>query len=286
MIARLLFGRTGHMSTRTLFGAAAFYHATQEVADRAMEVLFKYGVNHIDAAADYGNAEIRLGPWMKQYRNDFFLASKTGQRTYAKAREEIHRSLERLQTGYLDLIQFHAVTEDAALETITGPDGALKAAVEARQQGLVRAIGITSHGLHAPLIHLQALNSFDFDSVLMPYNFMLMQNDAYAANLEAVIKVCKAKNVAVQLIKTVQRRPWEDQPHFADTWYEPFNDQGSIDLAVHYALGREGVFISTTGDVQILPMVLDAASRFEKEPSTAEMQALMRAQNTIPLWPR
>jgi len=285
MITRLPFGRTGHLSTRTLFGAAAFYHAKQGEASQVMETLLKNRVNHIDTAADYGDAEMRLGSWMEYHRDKFFLASKTDQRTYWKAREQIHRSLGRLNTEYLDLIQLHGVTEEAELDTLTGSDGGLKAAIEARQRGLARAIGITSHGLQAPVIILKALKRFDFDAVMLAYNFMLMQNPEYAANFEELMKVCKENNVAVQLIKTVQRRLWEDRPPFADTWYEPFNDQTAIDLAVHYALGQPGVFINTPGDMRILSMVLDAASRFEKAPSEAQMQAMVQQQGARPIWP-
>lgn len=284
MIPQLSFGRTGHVSTRTLFGAAAFGNVTQKEADQSMELLIKYGVNHLDTAASYGDAELRMGPWMKKARKDFFLATKTGERTYAKAREEIHRSLERLQTDQIDLIQLHAVIEDAEWDVAFGPGGALEAAVEARQQGLVRFIGITSHSLRAPGMHLRSLQKFDFDSVLLPYNYMLMQNPTYAADFEALLTLCQAKNVAFQSIKTAQRRPWTETQHFAATWYEPFNDQASLDLAIHWALGRPGIFINTAGDIHVLPMVLDAASRFETKPTNAQMDALLQSQSALPLW--
>ena len=284
MISTLPFGRTGHVSTRTLFGAAAFGGVTQKEADQSMELLIKYGVNHLDTAASYGDAELRLGPWMKKSRKDFFLATKTGERTYAKAREEIHRSLERMQTDQVDLLQLHAVIEDAEWDVAFGPGGALEAAVEARQQGLVRFIGITSHSLRAPGIHLKSLAKFDFDSVLLPYNYMLMQNPAYAADFEALLKLCQAKNVAFQCIKTAQRRPWTEEHHFAATWYEPFNDQASLDLVIHWALSRPGIFINTAGDIHVLPKVLDAASRFETKPTDAQMDALLQSQSALPLW--
>ena len=288
MIPKLMFGRTGHESTRTLFGAAALSSVTQTEADRAMEVLLKYGVNHIDTAASYGDAELRLGPWMPRYRDQFFLASKTGDRTYKEARESIHRSLDRLKTDHLDLIQLHAVIEDEEWETALGPGGALEAAVEARQQKLVRFIGITSHTLRAPIIHQKSLAKFDFDSVLLPYNFMLMQNPAYAADFKALYRLARSKNTAIQLIKTAQRRPWSDTgehaAHFAATWYEPFTDQGAIDLAVQWALGLEGVFLNTSGDIHVLPKFLDAASRFKEAPPAEAMQAMLQAQNAIPLW--
>ncbi len=284
MITKLPFGKTGHLSTRTLFGAAAFYQVTQAEADQAMEVLFEYGVNHIDTAASYGDSEIHLGPWIEKYRRNFFLASKTGERTYESARESILRSLERLRTDHLDLIQLHAVVEDSEWETATGPGGALEAAIEARQEGLVQYIGITSHTLHAPAIHLKSLERFEFDSVLLPYNYMLMQNPAYAADFNALIEICARKNVAVQLIKTLQRRPWGDQAHYASTRYEPFTEPSAVDLAVRYALGRAGTFLNTPGDVSLLPKVLEAASRFEKAPEVAEMEQLVKDQAAQPLW--
>ncbi len=284
MITKLPFGKTGHLSTRTLFGAAAFYQVTQAEADQAMEALFEYGVNHIDTAASYGDSELHLGPWIEKYRRNFFLASKTGERTYESARESILRSLERLRTDHLDLIQLHAVVEDDEWETATGPGGALDAAIEAREEGLVQYIGITSHTLHAPAIHLKSLERFDFDSVLLPYNYMLMQNPAYAADFTALIEICDRKNVAVQLIKTLQRRPWGDQAHFASTWYEPFTEPPAIDLAVRYALGRAGTFLNTPGDVSLLPKVLEAASRFDKAPAEAEMEQLVKDQAAQPLW--
>jgi predicted aldo/keto reductase-like oxidoreductase len=285
MIEKLPFGRTGHLSTRTLFGSAALGDVTQEDADQTIELLLRYGVNHIDTAASYGDAELRLGPWMEKRRNDFFLATKTGERTYAKAKAQIQRSLERLRTDYVDLIQLHAVVEDAELDVATSAGGALEAAVEARQKGWVKFIGITSHSLHAPVIHLKSLDRFDFDSVLLPCNFMLMQNLAYRADFEALLTICQARNVAVQLIKTAQRRPWlANRPQFASTWYEPFNDQPSMNLAIYWALGRPGVFINTAGDIHVLPLILEAASSFENAPEDDEMRSLMQSQETAPLW--
>ena len=284
MIPKLVFGRTGHLSTRTLFGAAAFGRVTQEEADRSMDLLMEYGVNHIDTAASYGDAEIRLGPWLKHNRDKVFLATKTEERKYKEAKASIHRSLERMQTDQLDLIQLHAVLEDQEMEAALGSGGALEAAVEARAEGLVRFIGITSHTLHAPVIHRNALSRFNFDSVLLPYNFMLYQNPQYAADFETLAKICQEKNVAMQLIKTLQRRPWGDRQHFSATWYEPFTEQSQVDLAIHYGLGCPGVFINTAGDIHVLPKVLDAASRFEQKPSDAQMQALIEKAEGEPLW--
>ena len=288
MIPKKLFGRTGHESTRTLFGAAALGEVTQAEADRTLDVLLKYGVNHIDTAASYGDSELRIGPWMARYRNEFFLASKTGERTYEKAKEQIHRSLERLRTDHLDLIQLHAVIEDEELSTILGPDGALKAATEARDQGLVRFIGITSHTTHAPVIHMRALQHFNFDSVLLPLNFPLYQEAEYRQNFDALVKVAQEKNVAIQTIKSVCRRPWpEGEEHFAACWYEPLNTQEALDKAVAWVLGQPAQpFLNTVGDIYVLPKVLEAASHFTGEaPSTQTMQALVDEYDMIPLWP-
>ena len=193
MIPTLLFGRTGHMSTRVLFGAAALSKVTQAEADKAVETIMEYGVNHIDTAASYGDAELRLGPSIAKYRNKFFLATKTGERTYQAAKDSIQRSLEHLRTDHLDLIQLHGVIEDSEWEVATGAGGALEAAIEARRQGLVRFIGITSHSLHAPIIHQKSLARFDFDSILLPWNYQLAHNPDYAANFQAVVKTARAK---------------------------------------------------------------------------------------------
>lgn len=286
MIEKLIFGRTGHLSTRTLFGAAALGRVSQADSDRTMELLAQYGVNHIDTAASYGEAEDRLGPWLKHHRQDYFLATKTGERTYDKAREQIHKSLERMQTDHIDLIQLHAVIEDEEWQVAFSEDGALKAAIEAREEGIVSYIGITSHSLRAPMMHLRSLEQFAFDSVLLPCNYMLMQNPQYAADFNQLMGVCQARNVAVQLIKTNQRKPWGDRPRTFSTWYEPFATQDMVDLAIHWALAHPGVFINTSGDITILPLMLDAASRFDpaKVPGEAQMQALVAAADAEPLW--
>ncbi len=284
MIEKLPFGRTGHLSTRTLFGAAAFWNVTQEEADRTMEILMQYGVNHIDTAASYGDSEIRLGPWIEKYRDQFFLATKTGERTREKAREEIHRSLERLRTDHVDLIQLHAVIEDSEMEQVLGPGGALEAPLEAREEGLVKYIGITSHTLHAPVIHLRALERFDFDSVLLPCNFMLLQNAEYAENFHKLLNLCRQRNVAVQCIKTLQRRPYGDGPHTHTTWYQPFDDPQSVQMAVHWALGIPGVFLNTLGDIHVLPLMLEAAANPKPAPSDDEMRELMSRYEAAPLW--
>lgn len=284
MIDKLPFGRTGHRSTRTLFGAAALGAVTQAAADQTLDVLLQYGVNHIDTAASYGDAELRIGPWMRQYRGQFFLATKTGDRTYQAARDSIHRSLERLRVDSVDLIQLHNLVEPQEWETAMGPGGALEAAVEARDQGLVRFIGVTGHGLTIAQMHTRSLERFDFDSVLLPYNYVLMQNEQYAADFEALLAICAERNVAVQTIKSITRAPWGVHTHTRATWYEPLEEQADIDTAVHWVLGRPGVFLNTVGDIHVLPKVLNAASRYETRPTDEIMDALMSDQAMAPLF--
>lgn len=284
MIEQAPFGRTGHLSTRTLFGAAALGSVTQAEADRTLDVLLEYGVNHIDTAASYGDAELRLGPWMDRYRDQFFLATKTGERTYAKARDQIHQSLERLRVSSVDLLQLHYLVDPQEWEIAMGAGGALEAAIEAREQGLVRFIGVTGHDVTVAAMHKRSLERFDFDSVLLPYNFAMMQNRQYAADFETLIAMCKARNLAVQTIKSIARGGWGDQPHTHATWYEPLTEQVALDKAVHWVLGREGVFLNTAGDIHLLPKILDAASRYEQRPTDEDMQAEMKRLGTTPLF--
>jgi aryl-alcohol dehydrogenase-like predicted oxidoreductase len=284
MIPRQPFGRTGHQSTRAIFGAAAFSRVTQAEADHTMELLLEYGANHIDTAASYGDSELRLGPWMERRREDFFLATKTGERTYQAAREQIRRSLERLRVDRVDLIQLHNLVDPAEWETALGPGGALEAAVEAREAGLVRFIGVTGHGTSVARMHRRALERFDFDSVLLPYNYPMMRNPQYAADFEALAAVCDERNVAVQTIKSVTRGPWGDRPRTSATWYEPLQDQEDVDTAVHWVLGRPGVFLNTAGDIHVLPKVLEAASRFTRRPSESEMVRLLEHERMEPLF--
>lgn len=284
MITKQPFGRTGHLSTRALFGAAALGGVTQAEADRTMELLLHYGINHIDTAASYGDSEIRLGPWMAKYRNDVFLATKTGERTYQKAKDEIHRSLERLRVSDIDLIQLHNLAEEAEWQVALGPGGALEAAIEAKQQGLVKYIGVTGHGWGIAATHYRSLLRYDFDSVLLPYSYILVQNQQYAADFERLLQLCQSRNVAVQTIKSITQRPWGDAPHTAATWYKPLTEQTDIDLAAHWVLGNAGVFLNTVGDIHVLPKVLDAVSRFERRPADAQMKRLVAEREMAPLF--
>ncbi|MBE2199645.1 MAG: aldo/keto reductase [Anaerolinea sp.] len=284
MIPKIPFGRTGHESTRTLFGAAALWSVTQAEADQVLDLLLQYGVNHIDTAASYGDAELRIGPWMARHRDQFFLATKTESRTYQGAKEELHRSLERLRTDHVDLWQMHILVEPDEWETAMGLGGALEAFVEARAQGLTRFLGVTGHGVTVAAMHRQSLARFDFDSVLLPYNPTMMQNPQYAADFAALLDVCRQKNVAVQTIKALSRGSWGDRPKTNTTWYEPFTEQADIDLAVHWALSQPGVFLNTVGDVTLLPKVLDAAVRFTGAQTQAEIEAALSHTEMTPLF--
>jgi len=274
MIERRPFGRTGHQSTVTLFGAAALARASQDEADRALEVLLRHGVNHIDTAARYGDSELRIGPWMARHRKDFFLATKTGSRRAREAREDVHRSLERLRVDSVDLIQMHSLVHPDDWDEAMGPGGALEALVEAKAQGLVRAIGVTGHGWTIAAMHRRSLARFEFDSVLLPYNFFMMQNERYREAFEQVTAICRERNVAVQTIKGIARGPWAAAERTHATWYQPLERQEDIDRAVHWVLGRPGIFLNTAGDLGLLPKVLDAASRFTRRPSDEEITAL------------
>jgi aryl-alcohol dehydrogenase-like predicted oxidoreductase len=283
-IERRRFGHTGHMSTATLFGAAALARSSQAEADRALETLLAYGVNHIDVAAGYGDAELRIGPWMARHRRDFFLATKTRSRSAGDARDDIHRSLERLRVDHVDLIQLHSLSHPDDWERAMGPGGALEAAVDARAQGLARFIGVTGHGWTIAAMHRRSLERFDFDSVLLPYNAFMAQNERYRGEFESVLALCRERDVAVQVIKSIARGPWATTDRTHTTWYQPLESAADIDRAVHWALGMPDVFINTVGDLALLPKVLDAARRFEQPPPDEAMAAMVGAARITSLF--
>lgn len=284
MIGQAPFGATGHQSSRVVFGAAALSRVSKADADRTLDLLLEHGINHIDVAASYGDAELRVAPWLKQHPGTFFLATKTDQRTYREARDQIHRSLDRLGVDRVDSIQLHNLVDVIEWEQALGAGGALEAAVEAREQGLVRFIGVTGHGLSVPEMHRRSLERFPFDSVLAPYNYVQMQDPRYADRFEALAAACRERNVALQTIKSLARRRWDGREATAATWYEPLRDRADIDLAVHWVLGRPEVFLLTTGDVEILPLLLDAAERFERRPPDEDMAALAARNDAAPLF--
>ena len=284
MIEQRPFGRTGHRSTVTLFGAAAMARVSQDEADRALDVLLRHGVNHIDTAARYGDSELRIGPWMARHRKDFFLATKTGSRDARGAREDLHRSLERLRVDHVDLIQMHSLGHPDDWDQAMGPGGALEALVEARAQGLARFIGVTGHGWTIPAMHRRSLARFDFDSVLMPYNVFFAQNERYRQAFDEVLAICRERNVAVQIIKSIARGPWATTDRTHATWYQPLEAQADIDLAVHWAMGVPGIHLNSAGDLSLLPRFLDAASRYERRPPDEAVAALAEARRMTSLF--
>jgi aryl-alcohol dehydrogenase-like predicted oxidoreductase len=284
VVATASFGSTGHESTRTIFGAAALGSLSQAQADPTLELLLEHGINHIDTAASYGDAELRLAPWLARNPGHFFLATKTGKRDYAGAREEIRHSLERLGVDHVDLIQLHNLVDVIEWEFALRDGGALQAAVEARDEGLVRFIGVTGHGLTVARMHARSLERFPFDSVLVPYNYVQMRDPVYAADFEALAAVCAERGVALQTIKSIALAPWAGREQTASTWYEPLRDEADIDLAVHWVLGRPDVFLNTVGDVTLLPKVLDAASSFASRPADEAMNVLIARRKLVPLF--
>ncbi len=283
-IPSLPFGRTGHGSTRLIFGGAALSRVTQDVADRALDALLAHDVNHIDVAASYGDAELRVGPWLKRYPGRFFLATKTGERRAGPARAQLHRSLDRLGVDHVDLWQLHNLVDPIEWDTALSPGGALDAALEARQEGLVRWIGVTGHGTQIAAAHRRSLRRYDFDSVLLPCNYLTLQIPYYRENFEALAEACRERRVAMQTIKSIALRPWMGRDRTATTWYQPLEAQEDIDAAVWWVLGRPDVFLITAGDVEVLPKVLDAAERFGRAPADAEMERLVERSRLEPLF--
>jgi len=273
MIERAPFGATGHESSRVIFGAAALGDVSKADADRTLEVILEHGINHIDVAFSYGDAELRIANWLKS-DHEFFLATKTGERTYAAAREQIRRSLDRLGVDHVDSIQLHNLCDVIEWDIALSGGGALEACLEARDEGLVRFIGVTGHGLSIPKMHQRSLDRFDFDSVLCPYNWVQMQDPRYAETFTELAQMCEERNVALQTIKSLAYKPWEGRDKTASTWYEPLQDQADIDLAVSWVLADPQVFLLTTGDVDVLPKLLDAAERAGERPSDEQMSRL------------
>jgi aryl-alcohol dehydrogenase-like predicted oxidoreductase len=285
LIAKAPFGETGHQSTRTIFGAAGLSDVSHADAERTLELLLEHGVNHIDTAASYGDSELRIASWLKGNPNTFFVATKTDARDYAGAKGELHRSLDRLGVDHVDLLQLHNLADVIEWETALREGGALEAAVEAREEGLVRFVGITGHGLSIAATHRRALDRFRFDSVLLPYNFRQMQDERYSAEFEALAAICERDGVALQTIKSIALAPWNGRAQTASTWYEPLTDPAEVRLAVHWVLGREGVFLNTVGDVDLLPSVLSAAEEYSGErPIDERMNELVRRRSLTPLF--
>lgn len=286
MIPKLDFGRTGHASTRIIFGAAALFESNEAESQRVLELLLEHDVNHIDVAASYGDAELWVGGWMAEHRDRFFLATKTGERGYAAAREQIGKSLERLRVDRLDLIQLHNLVKEDEWSVAFSEDGALRAAVEARDEGLVRFIGVTGHGTRVARMHRASLERFTFDSVLLPYNFLQCRNADYRAEFDELVELCRARGVAVQTIKSIARRRWPEgvEPTHT-TWYEPLTAQADVDRSVAWALARPGVFVNTASDVGLLEAMLGAAERWAGEARTPDDSPMQAAADRLEMKP-
>jgi aryl-alcohol dehydrogenase-like predicted oxidoreductase len=280
------FGSTGHHSSRLIFGAAALGSARQEVADRIIAQVVAAGINHFDTAASYGDSELRLAPFLADHRSEVFLATKTGERAGSAARAELERSLSRLGVDQIDLIQLHNLVENEEWETAHGPGGAVEAMAQARDEGLVRFIGVTGHGLRIPGMHLRSLAEFPFDSVLFPYNHALLGRETYRADVEALLALCVERGVATQTIKSVARRRWADDSERHFSWYEPLSDEGAIDRAVRFVLARPGLFLNTSSDARLLPAIVSAAASplAVVPPDNADLGADVVAHGIAPLF--
>ncbi len=268
------FGRTGHMSTVAIFGAAAFWDVDQAQADTTMRQVIDAGVNHIDVAPSYGLAEQRLGPWLARERDRFFVGCKTMERGKEGALAELQRSLTRLQTDHFDLYQIHAITSLDELDQATRAGGALDALREAQRAGLTRHLGITGHGVDSPAVFIEALQRFDFDSVLFPLNFVQVANPMFREHAEQLLALCRARDVGVMIIKSITRAPWGAQPRTHTTWYQPFETPQAVQQAVDFALSQDVTGLCTAGDVDLLPTLLAACERFTPL-SAAQQEALI-----------
>lgn len=279
------FGSTGHESTRVLFGAAALGAMSQERADATMEVVRRWGINHIDTAASYGESEDRLQPWLAKHRSEVFLATKTGEREGDGARAELERSLTRMGVDRIDMIQLHNLVEEDEWQVAHGPGGAVEALAKAQDEGLVSHIGVTGHGVRIAGMHLRSLERFPFAAVLFPYSYLLMENPAYRHDVEALLERCVAEGVAAQTIKAIARGRWaegSDAKKFS--WYEPLTDADAIGRAVHWVLADERVFLNTSSDARLMELALSATTGQLTRPSDDEMAADVTAEGMTPIF--
>ncbi len=278
------FGRSGHLSTLAIFGAAVFWEIDPAGAEKILDTILERGVNHIDVAPSYGQAEERIGPWLPAHREQFFLGCKTMERTRKGAAAELRRSLKKLRTDHFDLYQMHAITTLEELDAVTRKGGALEAIQAARATGLTRFVGITGHGADSPAIFLEALRRFDFDSVLFPVNFIQYANPAYRRNAEELLRQCRAKDVGVMAIKSISRGPWGERQHTHTTWYQPFEDREQVRQAVDFVLSQDVTGICTAGDTQVLPLVLEACENFKPMEKEAQEKLIGTAGAFEPLF--
>jgi predicted aldo/keto reductase-like oxidoreductase len=265
-LERRKLGRIDQESTVVIYGAASLGNVTQEQADESIQYALDVGINHFDTAASYGDAELRMGPWMPKIRKDIFLATKTGERQKEPAMRQIEQSLIRLQTDQVDLIQLHAVTSYEELNAVTAKGGALEAAIWAKEQGMVKHIGITGHGHIAPAVHLEALRRFPFETVLTPLNFILYENLEYRRIFHELVEEASRQNTGLMVIKAVAKGEWaEGAEKKYSTWYEPFDEQSIIDHCVSFVLSQPSITgFASAGDIRLLPGIVEAAKRYRK----------------------
>jgi len=275
------FGKTEHMSSIITFGSAALWSVTQGEADAAIELATKYGVNTFDVSPMYGQAEVRLGPWMEKHHKDIFLACKTSERSKTRAWESIKHSLETLKVDYFDLYQFHGVSDVETLNVVLGPGGALEAVLEAKEQGLVRHIGITGH---RPFVHIEALNRFDFETVLFPVNRVLAAHRNDYNDFTLLCDITQKKDVGTIGIKAVAKRPWESTMHMYRTWYEPFDKQEEIERCLWYSLSQGITTAALPSDLSLWPLILDAAERYRPLSQQEQEEAIAEVQQYKPLF--
>ena len=276
-------GKTGHMSSIVAFGGAALARVSQKEADEAVKLALEHGVNHFDVAPSYGEAELRLKPILKDYRDEIFLACKTLKRTKDEAAEELRRSMERLGVDYIDLYQFHGLDDPKELEVAFGPRGALEAMLEAKEEGLIGHIGITSH---RPPTIIEALKRFDLETILFPLNFVLRRHRCPENDYEPILRLAKERDIGTIVMKAFAKQRWPTEERRYNTWYEPFDTQREIDLCLWFALSEGVTTVTTPADIRLIPMVIDAAERY-RELSKEEMEELVEsASNLKPLFPR
>jgi len=277
-------GRTGHLSTAAIFGAAAFWDVDQSEADQIMELVISHGINHIDVAPSYGQAEVRLGPWLSRERDRFFVGCKTMERSKEGASMEMRQSLDRLHIDHFDLYQIHAVTNLEELDAVTRPGGALEAIIEAREAGLTRSIGITGHGVDAPALFLEAIRRFDFDTVLFPLNFIQYGDSTFRSNAEELIQLCREENVGTMVIKSITKGPWGKKKKTYNTWYEPFSAVEHIQAAVNFVLSQDVTGLCTAGDTSLLPKVLGACENYQSLNQAEQEKMISGARDYKPLF--
>ena len=278
------FGRTGHRSSRVIFGAAALGGMSESRAIKTLDLVASHGVNHIDTAAMYGSSEDHLKPWLADHRSEVFLATKTQERVGSVARAELERSLERMGVDHIDLIQMHNLVEPDQWETAFNKGGAVEALNQARAEGLVSLIGVTGHGLRIPSMHLRSLAEFDFDAVLFPFNHSLLSIDQYRDDVTALREVCRSRKIATQTTKAVARRRWDDGTQGHRSWYEPLTDTDAIQRAVRYVLSQPDLFLNTTSDATLLPLILEAAQGNLTRPLDEEMNRDIAEFGVTPLF--